>query len=176
MKTIDLSTPLYHNMPVFPGDPEVIFKGIEQNFDGIGFYMQQMTLCTHDGTHVNVPAHTNKGGKTLDQYPVDAFFGPAVVYESEDDIAEGVGLIFSEKVSFTMDVAEKAIAAGVPFVGLEGEFDLAVEEMTLAKGLISYERLVNVDQLPKHFMFHGVPLSIKDADGSPVRAFAVVEE
>jgi len=43
-------------------------------------------------------------------------------------------------------------------------------------GIISYENLVNTEKLPgdKQFMFYGYPLKIKDGDGSPVRAVAVI--
>ena len=47
-------------------------------------------------------------------------------------------------------------------------------ELLLEKGIISFENLANTDKLPEAFTFYGVPLNIKEADGSPVRAFAVI--
>lgn len=43
------------------------------------------------------------------------------------------------------------------------------------KDLVILETLVNLDTLPENFILNCVPLKIKNADGSPVRAYAVVE-
>ena len=175
MKIIDLSTPIYDKMPVFPGDPEVLVTPIEQEIEGNPWYMKQLTLCTHDSTHVNVPAHTDAKGKALDAYKLEAFCGQAVRFESAADFRPDVGVIFTAEDEFTMELARIAVENSVPFVGLTNDFDLDVERYTLAEGMVSYERLVNTEQLPKEFIFYGVPLPIKDGDGSPVRAFAVCD-
>jgi kynurenine formamidase len=41
--------------------------------------------------------------------------------------------------------------------------------------IVLFERIANTNQLPDEFEFYGMPLNIKDGDGSPVRAFAVVK-
>jgi arylformamidase len=47
----------------------------------------------------------------------------------------------------------------------------------LSKEILIIENLTNVDQLPENiFSFHCIPLKIEHADGSPVRAFAIVNE
>ena len=174
MKIIDLSTPIYDKMPVFPGDPDVLVTDIDQDIEGNPWYMHQLQLCTHDATHLNVPRHIKEDGKTLDDYDLSAFCGDAVLFESEADMQAGVGVIFDAEHEFTMELGKVAVEKQVTFVGLATEFDLDVERYTLDKGLISYERLVNTDQLPKNFQFFGMPLPIKASNGSPVRAFAVV--
>jgi kynurenine formamidase len=55
-------------------------------------------------------------------------------------------------------------------------FDPAIEKQLLAEGIISFEGLVNLEKLRAGFVFYGMPLHIRDGEGSPVRAFAVVEE
>ena len=175
MKIIDLSTPIYDKMPVFPGDPEVLVSTIEQDIEGEPWYMKQLTLCTHDATHVNVPAHIVKKGKTLDDFDLSAFCGDAVLFESEDNLQEGVGVVFDAEHDFTMELAELVVTRKVPFIGLTNDFDLAVERYTLENNIISYERLVNTDKLPKNFQFFGIPLPIAGGDGSPVRAFAIID-
>ena len=151
MNIIDLSTPIYDKMPVFPGDPDVFVRPIEQEIDGEKWYMKQLTICTHDATHVNVPAHTDKTGKTLDEYPLERFCGDAVLYETEEDLRKGVGVIFDVQHDFTMELAKLAIERGVAFVGLTNDFDLEVERYTLEHDLISFERLVHTEKLPKNF-------------------------
>ena len=42
--------------------------------------------------------------------------------------------------------------------------------------IVTVTDLVNLEKLPlgKQFMFYGLPLKIKDGDGSPIRAVAVL--
>jgi len=51
-----------------------------------------------------------------------------------------------------------------------------MEQRLLRHGIITFTDLVNLEKLPpdKDFTFYGVPLKIKDGDGSPIRAFAVL--
>ena len=46
------------------------------------------------------------------------------------------------------------------------------------RGIFHWEWLVNLEELigKGEFMFYGVPLLIKGGSGSPVRAFAVLDE
>lgn len=44
--------------------------------------------------------------------------------------------------------------------------------------MITYTDLVNLEDLPynQSFTFYGLPLKIKNGDGSPVRAMAIFDE
>lgn len=174
MKIIDLSQQIYSGMPVFPGDPEVDIEQA-QTFEKDGWNMKRVHMNLHDGTHVNAPVHGTKNGETLDDYSPDDFIGQAVLYEGPDDIKRGIGVIFRDH-DIDREAAELIVSKKPKFVGLSDkwEFDVDVEKYLLENNVISFERLANTDQLPKEFMFYGVPLNIKEADGSPVRAFAVI--
>ena len=55
--------------------------------------------------------------------------------------------------------------------------DLPNHHIILGKEIIIIENLTNLDKLPKSiFSFHCLPLKIENADGSPVRAIAIIEE
>lgn len=174
MNIIDLTLPLYTGMPVFPGDPEVSVEVI-QTIEKDEWEMRRLEVSTHDGTHVNMPSHSTVGGTTLDEYDLDAFMGETVLFESVADIQEGIGVIFHQH-DITQEIAEVIVEKKPKFVGLSSnfEFNVPVERYLLEKGIISFERLANTDQLPKTFQFVGVPLNIPKGDGSPVRAYAVV--
>ena len=62
------------------------------------------------------------------------------------------------------------------FVG--GNITVDLERALLSNEIITYTNLVNLELLPKDktFMFYGLPLKIKDGDGSPVRAIAIIED
>lgn len=175
MKIIDLSQTLYDHMPVYPGDLDVIIEQI-QTFAKDGWNMKRIHVNLHDGTHVNIPIHGTKNGCSLDSYSIDDFIGKSFLFKSKKDIKTGYGVIFSDK-NIDWDLA-KIIATRKPkFVSLSEkfEFDIEIEKFLLGKSIISFERLTNTQKLPREFMFYGVPLNIKEADGGPVRAFAVIK-
>lgn len=174
MKIIDLSQTLYDHMPVYPGDPDVIIEQI-QNFDKDGWNMKRIQINLHDGTHVNVPVHGTKNGKNLDFYKIDTFFGKAELYKKDMKFYHNKGVIFSS-CNIDQKIAEDLIKFPPKFIGLSEkfEFDIVIEKLLLEKGIISFENLTNTEKLPEAFTFYGVPLNIKEADGSPVRAFAII--
>jgi arylformamidase len=174
MKIIDLTLPLHAGMEVFPGDLPPRFDLIEE-FADTGWNMKRLEINGHDATHVNVPLHATAAGKNLDDYELDAFMGDSVLYESHADIAADKGLIF-HATDITWDIAQAVVDIGPPFIGLPAkfEFDIAIERWLLERDVISFERLINTEQLPKAFCFHAAPLKIVHGDGSPVRAYAVL--
>ena len=178
MKLIDLTQPLFDGMPVYPGDPKV---SITQAFTLVkdGWNMNTISLPAHIATHINVPFHAIDGGKTLDDYPVDAFIGTSVVFQTIDNITPGIGLLF-KNASIQNEIIQKIIEVKPKFIGIQGYFEskseLETEKLLLREGIISFEGLINIETLPinKEFMFYGFPLKITSGDGSPVRAIAMI--
>jgi kynurenine formamidase len=176
MKLIDLSQPLYDHMPVYPGDPEVIIREIH-TIAKEGWNLRNMTFSTHIGTHVNAPYHMVPTGKRLNDFPLESFCGEAEVYKPGMNMSSQKGIIFA---TYNIDrtIADVLITIRPKFIGLSEQFkfDIAIEKLLLEHGIISYENLTNTDKLPQSFMFYGVPINIQEADGSPVRAFAMCKE
>ena len=174
MKIIDLSLPIYSGMAVYPGDPEAsiaLVHTIERN----GWDLRRLEINSHDGTHVNVPSHMIAGGRTLDDYALADFCGPARRYASGAAMSMGEGVLFAD-CAIDAAIAEQIRTMRPKFVGLSHRFDLDVkiERELLAAGVICFERLTNLEQLPGNFEFFGVPLKIRSGEASPVRAFALV--
>ena len=59
---------------------------------------------------------------------------------------------------------------------LFGVLPAELERLLLARQILTYTDLVNLNQLPEgaEFTFYGLPLSIAGGDGSPVRAVAII--
>lgn len=77
---IDLSHPIHQNMPVYPGtEPPIITEVCTVNTHG--FKESQITLFTHTGTHLDVPAHLLSNGKTVDAFESNCFFGTAILID-----------------------------------------------------------------------------------------------
>jgi arylformamidase len=175
MRIIDLTLPMYSGMAVFPGDPEVVIEPV-QTYARDGWNMQRLHINTHDGTHVNVPIHGTAKGKSLDDYGAGDFCGAAEIYEPSWTLTSSVGILFRDR-NIDCAIAKTIKAARPRFVGLSYsfEFDMNIERELLEAGIISYERLCNLEKLPKRFQFFGMPLKIRRGDGSPVRAFAILD-
>ena len=74
----DLSHPIRSGMQVYPGDPEVdLSAALELERDGAA--VTALHLGSHSGTHVDAPAHTVAGGRTMDAVGLDELVGDALV-------------------------------------------------------------------------------------------------
>ncbi|MBI3558808.1 cyclase family protein [Candidatus Gottesmanbacteria bacterium] len=174
MKIIDLTQPLFDGMEIYPGDPEVRIKEIH-TLEKEGWRLKLLSFSSHIGTHVNVPYHMAKTGKTLDDLSLDNFAGECVIYEDGMDFDSNTGVIFKDQ-NIDQKITDKLIINSPRFIGLSAkfEFNVDLEKSLLEKGIISFENLVNTEELPNKFFFYGAPLKIKNGDGSPVRAFVVL--
>jgi len=79
-KLIDLSHPLEHGQFNFAWDPKI--SVIPHNtVTSIGYNITQLSLSTHQGTHLDAPFHFFDDGKTVDQMRLDQFYGPAALID-----------------------------------------------------------------------------------------------
>jgi kynurenine formamidase len=76
MRLIDLSHPLVDRAPAFPNDPKpaiIEFGRIATH----KYNISQVLMGTHQGTHLDAMFHFFDSGRTLDQMPLDWFYGRA---------------------------------------------------------------------------------------------------
>ncbi|AGP31794.1 cyclase family protein [Corynebacterium terpenotabidum] len=76
----DLTHPLATGMPVYPGDPEVSIDEVA-TVASDGCSVRSLHLGTHSGTHVDAPAHTVSGGRTIDRVAPGELTGAAAVIQ-----------------------------------------------------------------------------------------------
>lgn len=172
MRVIDLSATIEQGMKIYPNDPEVQIEVVhthEQN----GWELRKLSLGSHTGTHVDSFSHMVSHGKSLDQLPISRFFGEAVIVDIHRQFPRQIGLFFIEHIG--LELAERIIDAEPRFVG--GNIDEALQRALLQAGIITYTDLINLEEIPigKPFTFYGLPLKIKDGDGSPIRAIAIFD-
>ena len=178
MRVIDLSQTLEDGMLVYPGDPPVRISQVH-TLEKQGWQLRVLSMGSHAGTHVDAPSHMDASGHTIDRVPLARFMGKARVVESSAQTFRGhIGLVFQEGVIdlplFT------AIADAHPLFVVTGDsasLTIEMERKLLQHDILTFTDLINLSQLPEdqEFLFYGIPLKIKDGDGSPVRAFAVVD-
>lgn len=177
MKIVDLSQTLSDGMDVYPGDPEVHIKQIH-TLKKEGWRLRYLQFSSHIGAHADAFAHMDEKGETIDRISIDKYMGKAIVADITKSLPKNIGLAFRGG-KLTQKDFDKIKAANPKFViiGDRADFEVELERKLLQSRILTITDLVNMDQLPnnKEFMFYGVPLKIKDGDGSPIRAFAVLD-
>ncbi|MCE9555130.1 MAG: cyclase family protein [Planctomycetes bacterium] len=98
-RLIDLSHPLVHGQATFPWDPKLSIV-VHNTVSVIGYNISQISMSSHQGTHLDAPYHFFDDGRTLDQMPLEDFYGPAVLV----DLAPGSRL--APKTPLTVEMFE----------------------------------------------------------------------
>lgn len=173
MKIIDLSAPIFDGMEVYEGDPPVKIA-IFHDYDHKSWQLRELNMGTHTGTHVDAFSHMHPNMANIDDIPIERFFGDAQIVSDIGTIPKNIGLFFIEEIG--LEKLRQLIECKPGFVG--GNITVDLERALLSNEIITYTNLVNLELLPKDktFMFYGLPLKIKDGDGSPVRAIAIIED
>jgi arylformamidase len=81
MKIFDISVPIHPQLPVWPGDPQVVLERYRRLSKGDSSNDSRLACSVHCGTHVDAPAHFIENGATVEQLPLDILVGPATVIE-----------------------------------------------------------------------------------------------
>lgn len=90
MRIIDLSQPVYDGCPNCPAHPAVQSRIIADH-PADGWQMEHLSLASHTGSHIDAPLHKIAGGKSIDQFPLTRFAGPAHIADCRD-VQPGQGL------------------------------------------------------------------------------------
>ena len=79
MRFIDLSHPLTDGQHAFPGDPILNIRDHSTTASESRCNISHIEMGSHQGTHLDSMFHFISSGKTLDQMPLEWFYGPARV-------------------------------------------------------------------------------------------------
>jgi arylformamidase len=191
MRLIDLSFAIEEGMPVYPGDmPTSITKPDELQVVKTGWLTHNIAMSSHCGTHIESPAHSMPGGKMLNEYSLDRFFGPATTIAWEDigryNVETPILNLYSgyeqwwghEKYfsppSLTPEQAEWVSNLGITILGSDiiSVGDITVHRIIQEKDILIVESMCNVKQLlyqeAELYLF---PLKLT-TEASPIRAVA----
>ncbi|NHM32898.1 cyclase family protein [Neobacillus terrae] len=92
MKVVDLSVLLYDGLVSFPSHPKVVmmdhvthdFSKPRYSAPCEGYASKIFMMSDHSGTHMDAPYHFFKDGLTIEQIPIDATMGNAIVIDVSD--------------------------------------------------------------------------------------------
>lgn len=199
---IDLSVVLNEKTPVFPGDaPSKIEPAGDIDRDGYCDHL--VSFATHVGTHIDAPMHMIKGGKSLDQIPLDQFVGRGkyvevidgnfdavkdVAIQEGDIVIFNTGMIkkyhdpiyFEEYPIMSEEIAQYLVDKKVKMIGIDAgnpdnQDDFPIHKILLGGNVLIAENLTNTDQLKgKEFTIYALPLNLQ-IDGAPARIIAEIK-
>lgn len=195
MKIYDISQELF-GCVVFPGDPAPTREILSSMQNGVLYNLTALSLCAHNGTHVDAPYHFIKDGKTVEQLPLDKTVGWAYVSQEDGFVtAEDAKRILKEaananpeaakriliggKATVTEEAARVFADAGIHLLGNESQtvgpedapmqvhLTLLGAEVVLLEGI----RLANVPT--GVYLLSAAPISLAGSDGAPCRAVLI---
>lgn len=195
-KYIDLSILLTKDTPIFPGEPNIIFKK-HANIKENTYNEHQITINTHFGTHMDFPYHMIDDGKKSSDFKLENFIGKGKVIninnpdldsiEDEDvfllyseHIEKGIDNLFNDLpvldenlVDFLITKKPKMLLLDIP---TPDKFPYPIHKKILGNDILIVENVSNMKLLiDKKFKVYAIPLNFEEFDGSPCRVFAEVE-
>ena len=106
-KIIDLSYPIKSEMLVFPGTERPAFEWLGRaNSEGCN--LTKFSMLTHTGTHADAPTHFVDNGATIDEIPLDRFFGSAKLFRNKGEL-KGQTISLDDVVSSGFELDENII-------------------------------------------------------------------
>ena len=188
----DITQPLLM-AAIYPGDPKPEKRMLMRLADGDVCNLTALSLCAHNGTHVDAPLHFLADGKGIGDLALLKFIGPAYVGTVDGDVtaAHAAELLKMAKDAYcgaerrilikgnatvTQEAAEVFAEEGIDLLGNEsqtvGPFDApAAVHLTLLKAevvLLEGIRLSAV--LDGAYLLNCAPINLGDCDGAPCRA------
>lgn len=188
----DITQPLLESV-VFPGDPKPEAEAVLRIANGDVCNLTKLSLCAHNGTHVDAPYHFYKDGKGIDQVPLEKFIGPAIVKSHDGDFtAQDALQIIEDTKKVNADAARRILLKGNATVTLEAAKVMAQEKiylignesqtvgpeegpqevhLVLLKEEVVLLEGIRLGEVPDGiYMLNCAPINLTGLDGSPCRA------
>lgn len=177
MKIYDITQELF-SCHVYPGDTTPTFRQVQSLEAGHACNLTDLTLCAHNGTHIDAPSHYIQNGKNIDQLPLDIFIGPAFVSDGIPSAHALFGtprlLIKGEKPLTEAD-ASLLCSCNLQLVGVEPQSvgSPEVHRILLSAGIILLEGIVLSAVSEGHYTLIAPPLNLGGREGAPCRAILI---
>lgn len=180
----DISQELFSSK-LFPGDPGAVKKAEQRIENGDACNLTSMSLCVHNGTHLDAPYHFYKDGTTIEKMNLERCFGKCHVIELSGEIdgktmkaaipngAER--LLIKGEITLTVEAAKAITEADLLLIGVEGitvgpmESPKAVHLVLLGNETAIIEGLVLSDVPCGEYLLSALPLKLGSCDGAPCR-------
>lgn len=195
MKIYDISQELL-TAAVYDGDPAPSATLASDMSRGDLYNLTVLSLCAHNGTHIDAPRHFIKDGTDVAHLPLDKTVGYATVITATGDLtAEWMGkalgtareaspeaakrILIKGNATLTLPASQLLADEGVCLIGTESqsvgpaESPMAVHLTLLEAGVIPLEGLRLAAVPDGIYLLAAQPISIVGADGAPCRAILI---
>lgn len=187
MKIYDITQELF-SCEVYPGDPEPKREILCSTNKGDVCNLTALSLCAHNGTHIDAPYHFFTDGKTVDMLPLSKTVGECFVAEHSGDLlkedasavlkkAEGISrILLKGELTVTEEAASVFAEAGIDLLGNESQTvgpknaPMAVHKILLSKETVLLEGIRLSDVPEGKYFLCAQPINLGGCDGAPVRA------
>ena len=179
---------------VYPGDPAPARTVLADMGKGDVINLTAFSMCAHNGTHLDAPAHFIKNGKTIDELDPTAYLGDCYVARHEGDVtasdaaailrkAASVNanqrILIAGKATVTEAAARVFAEAGIKLIGNESQTvgpetaPMAVHLILLGADVILLEGIVLTNIPEGKYFLTAAPLNLGGCEGAPCRAMLV---
>ena len=193
MRVIDISQEVL-SCNIYPGDPSPKAEKLNNMEDGDLYNLSAFSMCAHNGTHIDAPAHFIKDGKTIDELSCDIFAGYCYVANHNGDVTADDAVQILEKaraavaseriliggdVTVTEDAARVFAKAKLKLFGNEGQTvgpanaPMKVHQILLGAETVLLEGIVLGGISEGKYFLSAIPLNLKGFEGSPCRAYLI---
>ena len=195
MKIYDISQELF-SCVVFPGDPTPKREVLSSMEEGALYNLTALSLCAHNGTHVDAPYHFIKNGKTVEQLPLEKAVGWAYVTHEDGVLlaedakrilakAKGVHpeaakrILIGGKATVSEEAARVFAEAGIDLLGNESQTvgpedaPMQVHLTLLSREVVLLEGIRLGDVPTGVYLLSAAPISLAGSDGAPCRAILI---
>lgn len=181
---------------VYPGDPSPSLEQIRFIKEGDICNLSMLSMCLHNGTHMDAPCHFIDGAEDISEISLQAATGSCVVAEwdgiFDEDAARRMMRRLLKEYGKVKRLLLKGKNAVLTLSGAKVLTDYQVRLVGVENATVGNEQLEqDVDQVHKHLLENGTlilenlelekikedtyflyaqPLKIKGADGAPCRA------
>ncbi len=193
---IDISQEVF-GCNVFPGDPQPERERVLSLEAGDVCNLTKVSMCAHNGTHVDAPFHFIDGGKTIDRMGLEPYVGDCWLARCEGDVsaaaaeqimrsaeAAGAGkrVLIAGKAVVTAEAARVFVKHGILLLGNESQTvgpedaPKEVHLILLGAGVTLLEGVV-LDGVPDgRYFLSAAPLNFGGCDGAPCRAYLIGQD
>ena len=193
MKIIDISQEVF-SCNVYPGDPKPAFERVVSIDKGDVYNMSTLSMCVHNGTHIDAPYHFLNDGNTVELIPLEYFVGTCYVVQRNGELtasdAQNIMLeakannaseriLIGGNIIVTAEAAKVFADNAIKLIGNEGlsigpvDAPMEVHKILLSANVVLLEGIVLKGVPEGVYFLNAAPLNLAKLDGAPCRAYLI---
>ncbi|SHO49189.1 cyclase family protein [Anaerocolumna xylanovorans] len=185
MKIYDITQEVFTSV-VYPGDVAPSYVRNVSMDKGDVCNVTVVTMCAHNGTHMDAPFHFVKDGKAIEELNLYHCIGNCTLKEfDKQPTAEELRQVLNESqkkvilkgpVVITMELARCILAYNLELIGVESQSVAPIEapmevHVELLKNEVVLLEGLKLDQVEEgEYFLIAAPVKLGGSDGAPVRA------